>query len=108
MPVRMVPTYGVLNFGCTLARNGGSSPSRAIDMKMRGWPSWKTSSTLHIAITAPSETMKREALMSFGGPSAKARAVIIGSAVPSCLPRRHAGHHGGQGDVEHRADDAGS
>ncbi len=79
----MVPTYGVLNRGCTLARNGGSRPSRAIDMKMRGWPSWNTSSTLNIAITAPNEMMKREALSSFGGPSAKVRAVIIGSAVPS-------------------------
>ena len=59
-PVMMVPMYGVLNRGCTRARNGGSSPSRDIDMKMRGWPSWKTSSTLLMAITAPSDTMNRE------------------------------------------------
>jgi hypothetical protein len=37
-PVRMVPTYGVLYFGCTFAITGGSSPSRAIEKKMRGWP----------------------------------------------------------------------
>ena len=60
MPVMMVPMYGVLNRGCTRARNGGSRPSRAIDMKIRGWPSWNTSSTLLMAITAPSETMNRE------------------------------------------------
>ncbi len=36
-----------------------------------------------MAITAPSETMNREALMSPDGPSANCSAVIIGSAVPS-------------------------
>ncbi len=71
-----------MNFGCTLARKGGRSPSRDIDMKMRGWPSWKTSSTLNMAMTAPSEMMKRDALRRRGGPSAKVSAVIIGSAVP--------------------------
>ncbi len=35
-PVRMVPTYGVLNSRVNLGRNGGRSPSRAIDMKIRG------------------------------------------------------------------------
>ena len=82
-PVMMVPMYGVLKRGCTRARNGGSRPSRAIDMKMRGWPSWNTSSTLLIAMTAPSDTMKREIISSRGEPSASARAVTIGSAVPS-------------------------
>ena len=77
-------------------------------MKIRGWPSWNTSSTLLIAITAPSETMKREIVSSLGEPSASASAVIIGSAVPSFVPGRHPGHHQRQHDVEHRADRPGS
>src|SRR5579884_3194601 len=85
MPVRIVPTYGVLYLGCTLARNGGSNPSRDIEKKMRGCPSWKTSSTLPIANTAPSAMMSREKLSSLGGPCAYWSAVIIGSAVPSCF-----------------------
>ncbi len=32
---------------------GGSSPSRAMTKKMRGWPSWNTSSTAVIETTAP-------------------------------------------------------
>src|SRR6185437_104921 len=36
IPVRIVPTYGVLYFGCTFARKGGNSPSRDIEKKMRG------------------------------------------------------------------------
>ena len=82
IPVRMVPTQGVLNRGCTRAMKGGRSPSRAIEKKIRGCPSWNTSSTLPIAITAPSETMSREKLISAGGPLAWASAVIIGSGVP--------------------------
>ena len=50
-------------------RTCGSRPSRDIEKKMRGWPSWKTSSTLPIAITAPSAMMKREKLSSAGGPA---------------------------------------
>jgi hypothetical protein len=60
-PVRMVVTYGVRNRGCTLAAHGGRSPSRAITMKIRGWPSWKTSSTAVIATTAPKERMPARA-----------------------------------------------
>src|SRR6185437_16657521 len=82
-PVRMVPTYGVLYLGWTFAITGGSSPSRAIEKKMRGWPSWNTSSTLPMAITAPNEMMNRDALSSPGGPDAYCSALIIGSAVPS-------------------------
>ena len=37
-PVRIVVTCGVLYFGWTLANVEGSSPSRAIEKKMRGWP----------------------------------------------------------------------
>src|SRR5438128_362019 len=35
-PVKIVPTYGVLYLGWTLASTGGSKPSRAIEKKMRG------------------------------------------------------------------------
>ena len=83
VPVMIVPRYGVLNRGCTLEKNGGRSPSRDMDMKMRGCPSWKTSNTLVIANTAPRETMNRETEIRRGEPSANASAVIIGSAVPS-------------------------
>ncbi len=38
-PVRIVVTCGVRKRGCTLAKLGGSSPSRAIEKKIRGWPS---------------------------------------------------------------------
>ena len=38
-PVRIVVTCGVRNRGCTSAKLGGSSPSRAIEKKIRGWPS---------------------------------------------------------------------
>src|SRR3989449_7510175 len=34
-PVMIVVMCGVLYFGCTRAAHGGSSPSRAMDMKMR-------------------------------------------------------------------------
>src|SRR5687768_11548480 len=83
VPVMMVPTYGVRNFGWSFEKNFGSRPSRDIEKKMRGWPSWKTISTLPIAITAPSAMMNRENVSSPGGPSACCNAVIIGSGVPS-------------------------
>jgi hypothetical protein len=38
MPVMMVMTCGVWNFGWTLEKNGGSRPSRLITKKMRVWP----------------------------------------------------------------------
>ena len=44
-PVRIVVMYGVLNFGCTFANTGGSSPSRAIEKNTRGWPMSITSTT---------------------------------------------------------------
>ena len=49
---------------------------------MRGCPIWKTSRTLPIAITAPSEMIRREMLTSLAGPPENCSAVIIGSAVP--------------------------
>ena len=70
-------TCGVRYFGWTLAAQAGSRPSRAIEKKMRGWPSWKTSSTEVVAKTAPSEMMPAAQFM----PSAE-KAVASGSAVP--------------------------
>src|SRR6476620_9681911 len=52
-PVSIVVTYGVLNRGWTLANTEGSNPSRAIEKKMRGWPSWNTSNTAVWATTDP-------------------------------------------------------
>src|ERR1044072_4849106 len=54
-PVRIVVTCGVLYFGWTEAKVEGSSPSRAIEKKMRGWPNWKTSSKAVCAQTEPKE-----------------------------------------------------
>src|SRR2546430_219793 len=56
-PVMIVLMCGVLYLGCNRAAHGGSRPSRAIDMKIRAWPSWNTSSTEVIAATAPSARM---------------------------------------------------
>ena len=56
-PVRMVVTCGVLKRGWTLAKTGGRRPSRAIEKKMRGWPSWKTRRTAVCAMTEPRATM---------------------------------------------------
>src|SRR3989449_8734139 len=53
-PVMIVVMCGVWYFGCTRAAHGGSKPSRAIDMKIRAWPSWNTSRTDVMAATAPS------------------------------------------------------
>src|SRR2546422_11350749 len=53
-PVMLVGMWGVWYLGCGLAAHGGNSPSRAMDMKMRAWPSWNTSSTEVIAATASS------------------------------------------------------
>ena len=79
---------GVRYFGCTFAAHGGSRPSRAIEKKMRGWPSWNTTSTDVVAKTAPSEMMPAAQCM----PSAE-NAVASGSAVPSSVPLHHAGQH---------------
>src|SRR6266498_1628444 len=57
IPVMMVVMWGVLYLGWTLAAQGGSRPSRAMDMKIRAWPSWNTSSTDVIAATAPNARM---------------------------------------------------
>ena len=56
-PVTIVVTCGVRYFGCTRRNQGGSSPSRLMEKKMRGWPSWNTSSTAVMEITAPREMM---------------------------------------------------
>src|SRR2546425_10286300 len=56
-PVMIVVMCGVWYFGCTRAAQGGSRPSRAIDMKIRAWPSWNTSKTDVIAATAPKARM---------------------------------------------------
>ena len=53
---KIVVTCGVLNLGWTLAKTEGSSPSLAIEKKMRGCPSWKTKSTAVCAMTEPSAT----------------------------------------------------
>ena len=55
-PVRIVDTWGVPKRGCTRAKTGGSSPSRAIAKRIRGCPSWKTRSTAVCATTEPSAT----------------------------------------------------
>ncbi len=52
----IVVTYGVLNFGWTLLAPAGSSRSRLIAKKMRGWLMSMTSSTLVMPATAPAET----------------------------------------------------
>ena len=57
IPVMIVVMWGVLYFGCSLAAHGGSKPSRAMDMKIRAWPSWNTSKTDVIAATAPNARM---------------------------------------------------
>ena len=54
--VMIVVMYGVRNLGCTLLTPGGSSRSRLIAKKMRGWLMSMTSSTLVIPATAPAET----------------------------------------------------
>ena len=78
LPASQVVTWGVWDVGCTLAAHRGSRPSRAIEKKMRGWPSWKTTRTEVVANTAPSE------MISAGQPMPRAEnAVASGSAVPS-------------------------
>ena len=52
----MVVTWGVRKRGCTRAKTGGSIPSRAMAKKIRGWPSWNTSSTAVWATTEPKAT----------------------------------------------------
>ena len=56
-PVTMVVTCGVRKRGCTRAKVWGSSPSRAMAKKIRGWPYWNTSSTADIDTIAPSATI---------------------------------------------------
>ena len=47
---------------------------------MRGWPSWKTSSTAVMAITEPRDMT----IVGHFSPSAE-KAIASGSAVPSCF-----------------------
>ncbi len=56
-PVTMVANHGVLKRGWMAEKIGGSRPSRDIAIQMRGWPSWKTSSTVASATTALMATM---------------------------------------------------
>src|SRR5262245_40137567 len=51
-PVTMVENHGVLNRGWMEEKMDGSRPSRLIDIQMRGCPSWNTSKTVAMAITA--------------------------------------------------------
>src|SRR5215467_13821966 len=55
-PVRIVDLWGVRKRGCTDEKKDGRKPSRAIEKKMRGWPSWKTSKTAVDAMTDPRAT----------------------------------------------------
>jgi hypothetical protein len=53
-PVQIVLPNGVPNCGWILRNHCGSRPSRLIEKKMRVCPSWNTSSTAVIEMTAPS------------------------------------------------------
>ena len=99
-PVRMVVTWGVRCLGCTLAAHFGSRPSRAIEKKMRGWPSWKTSSTPLVAQTAPKAMIPEAHVMLVRRERRGQR--LRGAEL---LPRQHAGEHHRHGDVDDRADD---
>ena len=54
--VMIVVMYGVRKRGCTLLTPAGSSRSRLIEKKMRGWLMSMTSSTLVMPATAPADT----------------------------------------------------
>jgi len=56
-----------------------------MEKKMRGWPSWNTSSTPLVAHTAPKAMMPEAHVMWFAE-----KAVARGSAVPSCRQGKHA------------------
>ncbi len=77
-PVRIVVTWGVLNLGCTFAKTGGSSPSRAIEKNILGCPIWNTSSTAVWAITEPNATTVAGQVTPGG--AAFCRAMVKGSA----------------------------
>ena len=79
MPVRIVVTCGVRYFGWIFAAHCGSRPSRAMEKKMRGCPSWNTISTEVHAKMAPSEMTPAAQFI----PIAE-KAVASGCAVPSC------------------------
>ena len=80
MPVTSVVTCGVRYFGWILAAHCGSSPSRAIAKKMRGWPYWNTSSTAVSDTTAPNATIAPAV-----GRPASCSACASGSAALSCV-----------------------
>ena len=71
--------YGTRVFGSSLAAHRGSSPSRAIAKKIRGWPYWNTSSTAAIETAAPSAT-----IMPTPANPASFSASASGSATASC------------------------
>src|SRR5689334_3382755 len=56
-PVRIVDAAGVPYFGLIRANQGGRRPSRDIDMRILGCPSWNTSSTAVIDAVAPTDTI---------------------------------------------------
>ena len=71
---------GILVRGLKRAAHCGSSPSRAIAKKIRGWPYWKTSSTADIDTAAPSATIQPTVLK-----PASSSARASGSATASSL-----------------------
>ena len=79
-PVRIVVTCGVWYFGWIFAAHRGSRPSRAIEKKMRGCPSWNTISTDVHAKIAPSEMMPAAQFM----PERRERASRAAARSPSC------------------------
>ena len=79
-PVMIVVVEGILVTGFRYAAHFGSSPSRAIAKKIRGWPYWNTSSTADIETAAPSATNQPTVLKP---ESSSARA--SGSATASSL-----------------------
>ena len=81
------------------AAHGGSSPSRPIAKKMRGWPYWNTSSTADIETAAPSATNQPTVL---NPASSSARA--SGSATASSLYGTMPVSTNADDDVDQRAD----
>ena len=100
IPIQMVVTCGVLYFGWTFAKEGESSPSRAMEKKMRGWPYWKTSSTAVVAITAPKATMPAAQFI----PSSEKASSERLRRPADLVERNHPGEHERGRDVEDRAD----
>ena len=88
MPVQMVVTCGVLCTGCTRAKYFGSSPSRLMEKKMRGWPIWNTSSTAVVATTAPRDTRPTShwAAWLYCSPATSGSAILSFISVKGIMP----------------------